>query len=136
MYNLYKQYSAFNFKSFNISEYNRCDFENEIDPNNNFYSNICTTCDYYTEEKCLKSETTRTGLSFIHFNARRRNTNFYKISDYVDDLKIPFAIIAISETCLESDEYTNMLLAGYRVIHRTRKNKKGGGVAIYVNDSI
>ena len=29
-----------------------------------------------------------------------------------------------------------MLLAGYRVIHRTRKNKKGGGVAIYVNDSI
>ena len=24
----------------------------------------------------------------------------------------------------------------YRIIHRTRKNKKGGGVAIYVNDSI
>ena len=29
-----------------------------------------------------------------------------------------------------------MLLAGYRVIHRTRQNKNGVGVAIYVNDSI
>ena len=90
MYNLYKQCSALNFKSFNISEYNHCDCKNEIDPNNNFYTNICTKCDYYTEEKFLKSETIRTGLSFIRFNARSLNTNFYKIRDYVYKLKIPF----------------------------------------------
>ena len=72
----------------------------------------------------------------IHFNARSLNTNFDKIRDYVYELKIPFDIIAIPETWLQSDECTNMLLAGYRVIHITRKNMKRGGVAIYVNDSI
>jgi len=39
IHHLYEQYSTLNFKSFNISEYNRCDFENETDTNNNFYSN-------------------------------------------------------------------------------------------------
>ena len=62
----------------------------------------------------------RTGLSFINFNARSLNTTYDKIRDYVYEPKIPFDI-AISKTWLESDECTNMLLAGYRVIHRTGK---------------
>ena len=91
---------------------------------------------FYSYQVAIHAWTTRTGLSFIHFNARSLNTNFGKIRDYVDELKITFDIIAISEIRLQSDKCTNMLLAVCRVIYRTRKNKKGGRVAIYVNDSI
>ena len=34
-----------------------CDFENEIEPNNNFYSNIYIKCDQYTDDKFINSET-------------------------------------------------------------------------------
>ena len=40
LYNIYEQCSIFNFKSFHISKFNCCDFENDIDPNNNFFNII------------------------------------------------------------------------------------------------
>ena len=50
LYNIYEQCSIFNFKSFNTSNFN-CDFENDIDPNNNFFNSISTRSDYYTVEQ-------------------------------------------------------------------------------------
>lgn len=136
IYNIYDQCSVFGFKSFSMSEYNCGDFECDIDPNNNFFNTISTRCDYYTVEQFVKSENIQKGLSFIHFNARSLKANFDKIRDYITELNTPFDIIAISETWLDSEDCSDILLNGYDVIYRNRNNKKGGGVAIYVNVSI
>ena len=93
LYNIYEQCSIFNFKSFNTSKFNCCDFENDIDHNNNFFNSIFTRCDYYTVEQFVKSKKIQNGLSFIHFNARILRSNLYQIRDHVNELKIPFDII-------------------------------------------
>ena len=100
------------------------------------FNNSSTCCDYYTVEQFVKSKTIQNGLSFIHFNARSLRSNFDQIRDHVNELKITFDIITISETWLGSEDCSDILLNGYDLIHRNRKNKKGVGVAIYVNVSI
>ena len=47
-------------------------------------------------------------------------------------------MIAISETWLEPGDNQDTLLRldGYTMTHMARENRKGGGVAIYVNDSL
>ena len=52
-------------------------------------------------------------------------------------MKTPFAIIAITETWLESDNYLDFLfLNDYEFCHKNRLNKKGCVVAIYVHKTL
>ena len=51
LFNLFEQCSDLNFKPFDITKYNCCDFEKNVDPNNNFYNNIRSPCKYYTEDQ-------------------------------------------------------------------------------------
>ena len=51
-------------------------------------------------------------------------------------LQRPFDVIAISETWLESDDCTDMMIEGYEVRNVIRKNNKSGGVAIYIHKSV
>ena len=69
----------------------------------------------------------------IHFNARRLNKNFQKIKEYLDDLKLLFNKIAISETWAEPNTTEIILLNGYEVFHVAKANRKGDGVALFVN---
>ena len=121
LYNIYEQCSVFNFKSFNISKFNCCDFENDIDPNKFFFNSICARCDCYTVEQFVKSKTVQNGLPFIHFNARSLRTNFDQNRDHINELFVPFDIITISETWLDSEDCSDILLNGYNLIHRNRK---------------
>lgn len=50
-------------------------------------------------------------------------------------LRKPFNVIAISETWLTADKVTNIELDGYEITCMNRKCKKGGGVALYVENS-
>lgn len=118
-----------------MSEYNCGDFECNIDPNNNFFNTISTRSGYYTDEQFIKSENIQKGLSFIHFNAQSLKANFDKIWDYITALNTPFDIISISGTWLDSEDWSDIELNGHDVIYRNRQNKKGGGVAFYVNVS-
>lgn len=53
-------------------------------------------------------------------------------------LKHSFKIICLTETWFQEDILaTNFKLEGYNVLHQTRKlNKNGGGVCIYVHNSL
>ena len=84
LFNLFEQCSDLNFKPFDITEYNCCDFETNIDPNNNFYNNIRTPCKYYTEDQFAALKKGKSGISFIHFNARGLRTNFSKIENLLN----------------------------------------------------
>ena len=61
------------------------------------------------------------------------NKNFHKIKDSIDDLKLSFDIIAISETWAETYTIYGFTLNGYEAFHIVRGQRKGGGVALYVH---
>ena len=104
-----------------------------IDPDNHFHASISTDTKYYSDEQFVRDVKSKGDLSFIHFNARSLNKNFHKIKDSIDDLKLSFDIIAISETWAETDTIDGFTLNGYEAFHIVRGQRKGGGVALYVH---
>ena len=109
-------------------------FEDDIDPEGNFFNHISSKCDYYTEEKFNKSIKQDQGLSIIHFNSRSLYANFGKIDQYLKQFTKPFNIIAVSETWLNQEKgLDNLELYGYELNYRNRANKGGGGVALYID---
>ena len=104
-----------------------------IDPDNHVHASISTHTKYYSDEQFVRDVTSKGDLSFIHFNARSLNKNFQKIKDSIDDLKLSFDIIAISETWAETDTIDGFTLNGYEAFHIVRGQRKGGGVALYVH---
>ena len=104
-----------------------------IDPDNHFHASIPTDTKYYSDEQFVRYVKSKGDLSFIHFNARSLNKNFQKIKDSIEDLKLSFDIIAISETWAETDTIDGFTLNGYEAFHIVRGQRKGGGVALYVH---
>ena len=104
-----------------------------IDPDNHFHASIPTDTKYYSDEQFVRDVKSKGDLSFIHFNARSLNKNFQKIKDSIEDLKLSFDIIAISETWAERDTIDGFTLNGYEAFHIVRGQIKGGGVALYVH---
>ena len=54
---------------------------------------------------------------------------FSNIKDYLSKITKPFKIIAI--TWINADKGMDFELDGYELSHINRKNKSGGGVAVY-----
>lgn len=123
-------------KTFQYTDHNVLDIENDIDPDNNFFSNITDNCCYYTDEQYNQTIKTDNKLSIIHFNSRSMYANFSNIKDYLNKFTKPFKIIAISETWIKADKGMDFELDGYELNHINRKNKSGGGVAVYVDKDL
>ena len=77
------------------------------------------------------------------FNARSLKANLNKIKDTLRELEYKFHIIAISETWFkennwDGNEVTNFhdAFLGYKLYCNSRNNKTGGGVAIFVCESL
>ena len=43
-----------------------------------------------------------------------------------------FDIVALTETCLNENDKDDYVLDDYELCHILRKNRKGGGVAVYI----
>ena len=79
----------------------------------------------------------KNGLSFIHFNPRSLSSNFKYISNFLTELNITFDLITISEPWSNTHYVDDYDLKGYDICHKVIKNnKKGGGVACYVNKEL
>ena len=120
-----------NIKTFEIPIHRQNDFENQIDPDFNFYSTDVKkllSCNYYSDcQFTAKIDKYHDGLSFIHFNARSLGANFINITEYLTDLNHSFDIIAISETWLNTgNNFSLYNIKGYDLFYVTRNNKKGG----------
>lgn len=114
-------------------DHNLLDLENDIDPENNFFSNINDKCGYYTDELHNQTILTDNKWSIIHFNGRSLYANFSNIKDHSSQFTNPFKIIAVSETWIKADKGMDFELNGYELNFINRKNKSGGGVAMYVD---
>lgn len=122
--------------TFLYTEHKTQDMENNIDPENNLFCNINISCRYYTENQYNATIREEKNISIIHFNTRSLYANFHKMKEYLSQFNTPFNIIAISETWINDEKGVDFELNGYEFNYINRKNKSGGGVAIYVDNSL
>ncbi|KAL7377214.1 hypothetical protein ABVT39_024048 [Epinephelus coioides] len=137
VHHLYRKYDSdsLNLKTFDHNEYKMYEIDNENDPENHFYNQINRNCKYYTDEQFCSTVKTGGSFSIIHFNSRSLHRNYSKIKDYLSKFK-KFSVIATSETWLDNEKTHNVELDGYELFTTNRNSKKGGGVALYVDDAL
>ena len=76
-------------------------------------------------------------FSFLSLNARSLLNKTDELSKIVDLQHTPISIIAVCESwCNPSEPDSLYSLAGYTLYRCDRQNNRGGGVALYVNNSI
>jgi exonuclease III len=116
---------------------------NDIDPDQNFLNEMggktIQNCKYhyidspFTE---IKDKLANTSISLMHLNIRSLPKNLNDFSSLLDTSTIDFNLIALSETWLHQDNADSYGLKGFKHEYLTRKDKKGGGVSIFIKDSL
>ena len=120
---------------------------NEIDPDIQFYSNSQytsnTKCNYYFEDSfkdCLRKNNivseSKLPLSLFHMNIRSLPKHFDELEIYLNSLNHEFSFIGITESWLHKDNSELYGLSKYTSIDLYRNGIKGGGVSLYLRDSI
>ena len=124
-----------NLTQSNYTEYKKSNFENNIDPNNNYFNSVNVSCLYYTNDTFNDLADKFKGILVIHFNSRSLNKNISSIQNLLSELHYSFDLIAVTETWLDPESIEHCKLNGYHVIHQLRDNKRGGGCCIFVKNS-
>ena len=133
----YNKCNDINLNCLSYSEDRKCNWEEDKDPDMNFYNDVNLNCKYFTEDQFNVEFKTVNNLSIIHFNARSLKANFNLIRSYINTLNVRFDVIAISESWIESStDVSEFHLNNYEIIHTDRQNKRGGGVLLYVSKTL
>ena len=75
-------------------------------------------------------------LSFCHLNVQSLTTKFDEITDFLTNINTPL-ILGLSETWLDSSvSDANITPIEYKAYRKDRPNKRGGGIVVYVHDSL
>uniref|UniRef100_A0A3B3B6W1 Reverse transcriptase domain-containing protein n=1 Tax=Oryzias melastigma TaxID=30732 RepID=A0A3B3B6W1_ORYME len=108
-------------------------YEMDLDPEKNMFNFQKPPCNYYSEEEFNSKVDLQNFFSLVHFNCRSLYANINKINDYLAAFKSKFSVIAFSETWLNMEKGDDLGINGYRLFHTDRPEKRGGGVALYVD---
>ena len=80
---------------------------------------------------------TRSGLILVHLNIQHILPKIDEIKHTLDNCKNVIYIIGFSETFLgESHLNTEIRINGYNCVRRDKPNGKGGGLLVYVQESL
>jgi hypothetical protein len=98
------------------------------------------SCDYFLEdslnEKVESVYNDGKSFSLIHTNIRSIPKNIASFDQYLSLLSIRFNVIAITETWLNENTASLYNIEHYSTISNHRKTKRGGGVALYIHDTL
>ena len=119
----------------------------QIDPDANFFNNVNShlelSCNYYLENSfydLVKSQmnnlTTENMFFLCHLNIRGLRANLSALELTLHNLGIHFTAIGISETWLNDYNCDLYDIDGYNLIEVHRQSKKGGGVGVFLDNSI
>ena len=75
------------------------------------------------------------GFSAIHINLRSINKNFNNLTTFLNHCDHEFSIIALTESWHKTGN-SNYNLHNYNVVHLPRDNKTGGGICVFVHNSL
>ena len=132
-------FESFSYNPFSIQE---SSINCEHDPDINFYQDIsslethyCSPNDFQNNFQCFLKDS----FSVLHLNIRSMNKNFESFKEFYSKINFKFSIVCFSETWVDDISFSknsNFQLSGYQVIHQTRKNRKGGGVCVFVHENL
>ena len=120
------------------------EFHGEQDPDRNYFNQfshqLSKSSNYYIEDsfnKFVKRNCQGTeNLSFIHSNIRSIPANLNAFMSYMSNKNCDFSVIGFSETWLNSSNIDTYSIDGYSHVGLTREIGKGGGVSLFICDSI
>ena len=116
------------------------DADPDIQFYNNHYSGSLQACDYYLEnmfnDKIKKSKISNQSFSVLHMNIRSMQKNLGSLENYLETLDHKFTAIGISESWLKEYNVDRPVLDGYKAVHKYRPLRSGGGVSIFIQDSL
>ena len=96
-------------------------------------------CEYYVEEQfnelLQKRKIDNNRSSFMHVNVRSLQCNLSGLTNLLATVNLRFSFIRITETWLQDSSH-NSNIPGYRFIHKNCTNTSGGGVGLYLTDSL
>ena len=95
-------------------------------------------CEYYvpSDFSPRKVQPDQTHLSFLHCNARSLPKNYENVNILLSSLLFKCSIIGISETWLHAKSPPLFALNGYKEIRKDRAHGRGGGVLMYISDTL
>ena len=116
--------------------------DNDHDPDVNFYHDVSMLDTQYLMPDKFKTnfkDFSKNSFSVLHLNIRSINKNFEPFSEFYSKLKHVFSVICFSET-RASEENINknsaFQLNNYNVTHQIRNSHKGGGLCIFIHESL
>ena len=117
--------------------------DNSQDPDVNFFHDNVSPLDtdYISPDDFSGNfkDFTENSFSVLHLNIRSLNKNFESFAELYKSLSFKFSIICFSETWSNDenlDKNSLFQLEGYSLLHENRKYRRGGGVAIFVHESL
>jgi hypothetical protein len=130
------------FDPFQINENDHHYPIDDIDPDVNFFNdavirNNLIQCDYYLENKLnSKINESINYFSVLHHNIRSAQKNLESLQHLLHSINIDFSIIGLTETWLNQFNFSLYGIDGYFSEHNFRQNRRGGGVALYIKNTI
>ena len=112
------------------------EYHYHIDPNDTHTTPPSSK--YFTlnqfSENCPTNQTET--FSILHTNIRSLNKHFDQLQHMVENANLNLSVIGISETWLRNEPHPTHNLRGYTLENNNRKEKAGGGVAMYISSSL
>ena len=133
---------SFESQSFNPSSINEDLKNDDQDSDVNFYQTQISTLDtsYYipNEVKENLENFQQKSFSVLHLNICSMSKNFESFRKFLDSLCFSFSAVCLSETwCLPHEtSNSNLQIPGYVSLHQTKKNRTGGGLCIFLLESL
>ena len=111
----------------------------DLDPDENFLNLVAVSnsC-YLTEDKLCEffNSDKKDSFNAIHINCRSLNKNFKALENLLTSISEKLTVIAVSETWLTELSEDTFNLLGYSFVSKSRANKLGGGVGLYIDSTL
>jgi hypothetical protein len=110
-------------------------FSSYLDPDLNAFQHSASN--YMVEDELnTKLDDNNNSFSLLHLNARSLLGNLDKLKILLSNIKKPFSVIGITETWLNDQTHDLVDISGYKFVSNHRTTKPGGGVGLYLQNSL
>ena len=110
---------------------------NDLDPDLNVINNIKidNSCQKFNSSRFNdKFSTKKPNLNVVCFNVRSFNKNGDEFLAYIDELKLKFDVIILTETWASVGTLPLISIPGYKAFHSIRTDCQAGGVGVFIRD--
>ena len=108
-----------------------------------FFQNITSLDTQYfnvdDDKTFVNNNISSESFSVLHINITSIQRNFEKFQEFFKTLKFNFSAVCLSETwcdSLDSTKSSNYRFHGYKSFHQTRDGHKGGGLCIFLRNTL